>query len=773
MNTNLSVESNIRIPLRYSFLGKLLLILLLIGTLPILVNSIVSYYVAKSALDNAADVNLQVVERDQITFLSSWANERRQDIVTLAGVARISSMDPVTADAAIKQYYHLWGNYETIFLTGLDGKTIAISNDIPLDVHDREYFKEAITGRVVISEPLVSKATGNTIIVFASPVRSKDGLIVGVIGETITINSITQLLVKNRTGKTSESYLLNSDGFFVTSPRFVIEMREKGMIKETAELVYQLETVASKELQAARSGNGIYENYVGKEVIGTYTWLSDLNLGLVTEVQTSEAYAPATRLANISMIMIVCSIFLIGLVAFLIARGITRPIRSMANTANKLAMGDIDQTLDYVSRDEYGVLADSIRQIVGYQREMADAANSISKGNLTGRIQPKSERDVLGRAFKDMIESLHSAVQRVAESANTLTLASDQLAISADQAGQATTQIATTVQQVARGITMETESVTHTASSVEQMSQTITTVTRGAQAQAASVSTSTSITSQINETIQQVAGNAQAVTTVSAGAAEAARAGSKTVTGTVKGMEQIKSKVQLSAQRVAQMGVLSDQIDVILETIEDIASQTNLLALNAAIEAARAGVHGKGFAVVADEVRKLAERAGNATKEIGGLIKNIQRTVSEAVVAMDEGGEEVANGVKLANEAGKALEDILKAAEEVYRQAEQANSGAAKMKTASGQLVVSMEDVGGVAQGNVSAMNVMSTGMSEMTRAIENIAAVSEQNSAAIEEVSASTEEMSAQVGEVTASAQSLRNMARSLQEIVQQFKLN
>ena len=772
MNQNDSIETNVNIPIRRSFLGKLLFIMLLIGITPVIVNAVFNYSTARSALTQSTNDIQDIIEKDQSAYILSWANERTQDIVTLAGVARISSMDPETASAAIKQYHRLWGGYETIFLVGMDGVSIATSDDKPLNVFDRPYFKDAINGRVNMSEPIMSRATGNLILVFAAPVRSSGGLIVGVIGETIPVSSITQLLIKNRIGETSESYLINSDGYFVTTPRFVTEMKEAGMIEDRAELVYQLQTTASKEVQAARSGQGIYTNYLGKEVIGQYAWLPELRLGLISEKQTSEANASATRLATISVITIVISIVLVSLIAFVIARGITRPIKLMSDTARRLALGDIDQTLDYESKDEYGVLADAIRLMIVYQKEMSIVANSISSGNLTEHIKPKSNKDILGQAFKTMIESLHATIRRVAESANTLTFASEQLAISAGQAGQATSQIATTVQQVARGITMETESISRTAASVEQMSNTINTVARGSRDQTVSVSNATAITTEINQTIQQVAGNAQAVTSVSAGAAEAARTGARTVAGTVKDMEQIKAKVSLSAQKVAEMGARSDEINVILETIEDIASQTNLLALNAAIEAARAGEQGKGFAVVADEVRKLAERAGNATKEIGALIKNIQRTVSEAVVAMDEGGQEVESGVKMANEAGKALADILRAAEEVYRQAEQADHGAEKMRNASSQLVSSVDEVNVVVEGNMAAMDVMTAGMTEMTHAIENIASVTEENSAAIEEVSASAEEMSSQVKEVTASAQSLMEMARSLQEIVQQFNL-
>jgi methyl-accepting chemotaxis protein len=176
--------------------------------------------------------------------------------------------------------------------------------------------------------------------------------------------------------------------------------------------------------------------------------------------------------------------------------------------------------------------------------------------------------------------------------------------------------------------------------------------------------------------------------------------------------------------------------------------------------------------VVADEVRKLAERASAATKEIGGLIRGIQQTVSEAVAAMDDGAREVALGAARAKESGTALASILSAAEAVQAQSAAAFEATQHMGQLASELVGAADSVSAVVEENTAATEEMAAGSNEVTQAIENIASVSEENSAAVEQVSASAEEMSAQVEEVTASAQTLAEQAQALQDVVSQFTL-
>lgn len=101
-------------------------------------------------------------------------------------------------------------------------------------------------------------------------------------------------------------------------------------------------------------------------------------------------------------------------------------------------------------------------------------------------------------------------------------------------------------------------------------------------------------------------------------------------------LKQMTSDTEMTSRKISELNHRAEDIGGIVNMIKSISEQTNLLALNAAIEAARAGEMGRGFAVVADEVRNLAARAGDASKEIEGLVSIIQSDILEAKAQMDK-----------------------------------------------------------------------------------------------------------------------------------------
>ena len=188
------------------------------------------------------------------------------------------------------------------------------------------------------------------------------------------------------------------------------------------------------------------------------------------------------------------------------------------------------------------------------------------------------------------------------------------------------------------------------------------------------------------------------------------------VNHTREGAERSGVIVQDAIMAMDRIAESSDQIGNIIGVIDEIAFQISLLALNAGIEAARAGDAGRGFAVVAQEVRELAQRSANAAKEINTLIS--------------ASGVHVRSGVSLVGEAGKALETIVSEVQEIS---------------------VNVAAI-------VEAAREQATGLTEINIAVNRIDQGTQQNAAMVEET--------------TAASHKLATEAASLQNLLEQFKL-
>jgi twitching motility protein PilJ len=163
-------------------------------------------------------------------------------------------------------------------------------------------------------------------------------------------------------------------------------------------------------------------------------------------------------------------------------------------------------------------------------------------------------------------------------------------------------------------------------------------------------------------------------------------------------MNEIRDQIQETAKRIKRLGESSQEIGEIVELISDITEQTNVLALNAAIQAASAGEAGRGFTVVAEEVQRLAERSGEATRQIGALVRTIQTDTQDAVSAMEKSTQGVVEGAKRSDAAGQALSEIGEVSQKLAQLIENISQTTQAQARAAGAVAVSMRSILGVTE---------------------------------------------------------------------------
>jgi methyl-accepting chemotaxis protein len=195
---------------------------------------------------------------------------------------------------------------------------------------------------------------------------------------------------------------------------------------------------------------------------------------------------------------------------------------------------------------------------------------------------------------------------------------------------------------------------------------------------------------------------------------DSAERGQTKVQETISGIGSIRENTQVVEEMIHDFSAKAKQIGGIINVIDDVADETNLLALNAAVIAAQSGEQGRAFSVVADEINELADRVLSSTKEISNLIKSVQQSASDAVVAIARGTESVESGLNLSQEAGNALEEITSSARESGTRMHEVVAAVGEQSRAAEHLARMMTEV----IETIKQIEVVSKDQSESTEAV-------------------------------------------------------
>jgi methyl-accepting chemotaxis protein len=309
------------------------------------------------------------------------------------------------------------------------------------------------------------------------------------------------------------------------------------------------------------------------------------------------------------------------LLAFLLGRGLSRPLAAITSVMNQLSSGDTAVTIPGGDRkDELGTMAVAVDV---FRRNMIEARD-LREAQEAAKARAELEKKVLQGQMADRFEAdVKSVVGAVAKATQDM-------------------------QRVAGEITASVNGTSERASAAAAASEEA----------SASVNTVAAATEELASSVAEIGRQV----THSSGVADSA-----------------VTKAGQTTEMVGSLAAAGEKIGDVLRLIGAIASQTNLLALNATIEAARAGEAGRGFAVVASEVKELASQTAKATEEIAGQVAAIQSATGDCVTAIGGISDTIREISGIATTIAAAVEEQDSATREIARSVQQAAAGTSEV----------------------------------------------------------------------------------------------
>ncbi|HEX5842169.1 MAG TPA: HAMP domain-containing methyl-accepting chemotaxis protein [Pseudomonas sp.] len=369
---------------------------------------------------------------------------------------------------------------------------------------------------------------------------------------------------------------------------------------------------------------------------------------------------------------------LASLFGWWLSRHIAQPLMRLTDWAERISLGEIPRDMSANARqDEVGRLGQAFSRMGLYLQDLASKAEGLAHGHLQADLQGVSERDVLGSAFATMVRNLRELVQEMHEGITVLASSSEEILAATSQVASSTQETATAISEI--------------ATTVEEVKQTA--VLAGNKSQGVSESA---------ERTRQVA-----------------QSGRQAVEEALLGMQQIREQMQAVAESIMRLGEQSQAIGEIVASVGDLAEQSNLLGVNASIEAVKAGEAGKGFSVVAQEVKALAEQSKQATAQVRGILGDIQKAMTKAVLLAEQGSKTVETGYLRAQASGEAIRSLGSSIEASSEMALQIAATSQQQLIGMDQVASAMEsirqasqdNVGGTRQVDLAARNLHQLGL--------------------------------------------------------------
>jgi len=426
--------------------------------LPIIVLIIVGMGTAATMYSRATSKILHQTITEQLELLtqnlskqvSAWITDLRADLQTLAedesyfDCLHNEGLDihAYSVDIANKKlaiFAKRYGLYESLTLINKAGKAIASSDPNligKLDIHDRDYFKQALNGEESISNTVASRASGHPVFVLAEPVKA-DNKVAGVILGAIEMAKFSEeFILPIKIGKEGYAFMTDRSGVVSAHPNPAVILKH-----------HLGDSDWGKKILAQQNGTLVYE-FNGIEKLATFRTDAETGWTIVAGAASDDVYGDLNQ-ANTNNAIIGCIIVIIlAVVIVFLVRPIVNALKKGVQFAEEIQLGDLSGRLQLERKDEIGQLGNALNSMADSLQQRAELAEAIADGNLTLEVTLASDKDVLGRALHSMSGKLNAIISQINSASEQIDSGAGQISDSAQDLSQGATQQAAAIEEI-------------------------------------------------------------------------------------------------------------------------------------------------------------------------------------------------------------------------------------------------------------------------------------------------------------------------------------
>ena len=342
----------------------------------------------KSTIDH-----LQNLVEVKETAIEQWLEERVKDGRSIAESREIMSLDKKQIEPFLSLIKHFERAYLDIWVLNLKGHIVSGGGKpIKTSFEEEEWFQRALKEGAFVSlpEPALEAQSSQPTITISVPIKDTRGHPTGVLRELVVLTYISELISESKLGKTGKLFIVNHQG------KFVLHSRLPELLREGTSKVFYFEKIRHREVYT-----GVYKDYTGNEVLGSWKWIPSLRCYLIAEQKTQEAFLEINLLViSATIIFIISTIFILIISYWVIGRA-TAPIKRLSEAVVLFANGQFGKVVSTKRGDEIGKL------VVGFN-VMAEKLKK-AYADLEGKVEASNKE--LAIAYQMLVQRQEQLIQ--------------------------------------------------------------------------------------------------------------------------------------------------------------------------------------------------------------------------------------------------------------------------------------------------------------------------------------------------------------------------